>query len=71
MHTLDMHTISTEYIPKAVRLEAVIHQRDEYSHFEDWSTEVLEAKIPSSHEDFGPAARGFKVFVFATVLRLQ
>lgn len=66
-----MHTISTEYIPKAVRLEAVIHNRDECSHFEDWSTEVLEANILSSREEFGPAARGFKVFVFAIVLHLQ
>lgn len=68
---LDMHGISTECIPKAVRLEAVIHTRNECSHFEDWSTEVLEAKILSSHEEFGPAARGFKVFVFVIVLCLQ
>lgn len=71
LHTLDTHTMSTEYIPRPVRLEAVIHNKGECSHSEDWSTEVLEAKMLSSHEEFGPAARGFKVFVFAIVLRLQ
>lgn len=54
-----------------MRLEAIIHNRDECSHFEDWSTEVLRAKVLSSHEEADLTARGFKVFVFAIVLRLQ
>lgn len=42
---------------KAVRLPAGTHNEEECSHSEDWSTEVLEAKILSSHEESDLSAR--------------
>lgn len=52
------HTLHPLYNTwKVVRLPVVTHNEDKCSHFEDWCTEVLEAKILSSHEEFDLSAK--------------